>query len=195
MINIKVPVRISQYWALCSLMAFIFLFNCSVASGARPLITDCSILLTEAEIEPLSSPYLRAGIKQDLFTIPSVKVEGMKIESIVKMTSTYTSPTDPGGFHLSAPLAMQIISQIGIIHGHVLMGFSEKKAEVWMSDYSIKHRKPIRDPDNIKVELVLVESVPVRNNPDALSMTYHFTINGDAATGETKLYFDPPPNE
>ncbi len=166
-------------------------FPLALAAPSLPAISFQGTL-GPAQIEPLSSTYLGSGIKEDSFEIRSVEIAGPSIESSVRMQSFFTSPTDTGRFHLSAPLVMQILSQLGIIHGHVLMGLERKTTEVWLGEYEVRHRKPIRDPDQIHVVMNITDIGRGRSHPDQIVLTHDFDMNDGAVTGRTKLYFNPP---
>jgi hypothetical protein len=53
-------------------------------------------------------------------------------------------------------IAQEILGQLGNIHLHLAAGLKTKSREAWMRDCSFKFRKPIRDPDDIRVEMKAV---------------------------------------
>lgn len=109
--------------------------------------------LETAEIEQISSEYLRKGRQQDVWEIVSVEVMDDVLKSQVRMLSYYKSPSDAGGFHLTSFATMEFLSQLFIVYGHVLAGLTEKSQEAWMLESSISCRKAIRSSENIRVEM------------------------------------------
>ena len=118
--------------------------------------------LTLEEIAALSSLYLNEGRKKESWEILEVNVEDRILTARVRMRSTFVSPTDPGGFHLTVFSTLEFLSQLMIIHGHVLANREEKTQEGWMLECSISSRHPIRDPENIQVRMEAVSIKVVR---------------------------------
>lgn len=110
-------------------------------------------ILTPAEIERISSEYLREGRRQDIWEIVSVEVRENALTAQVRMQQYYQSPNDAGGFHLTSFATLEFLSQLFIIYGHVLGGLTEKSQEAWMMESSISCRKAIRSADDIRVEM------------------------------------------
>ena len=107
-------------------------------------------ILYANEILEISSPYLNEGRKDDVWKIEQIKVDGTQSISKVSMEKYYISDKDVG-FHLSSFSALEFLSQIFIIHHHVLSNQSQKTQEAWMMETSIKCKKAIRNPENITV--------------------------------------------
>lgn len=115
--------------------------------------TTVKKILSPAEIERVSSEYLRSGRRQDIWEIVSVEVEDQTLKAQVSMRQYYRSPNDAGGFHLTSFATLEFLSQLFIIYGHVLAGLTEKSQEAWMMESSITCRKAIRSADDIRVEM------------------------------------------
>ncbi|MBF0470300.1 MAG: hypothetical protein HQL48_02880 [Gammaproteobacteria bacterium] len=90
---------------------------------------------------------------QDCWEIASVTIEGKLLRSQIRMRSTYLSPSDNHGFHLTIFTALEFLSQLAIIYGHVWAGYEEKKREGWLLESTIAAKKSIRSSDNIMVEM------------------------------------------
>ncbi len=111
-------------------------------------------ILTASEIGRYASPYLKGGNKSDIWDITSVEIDGIMLKAGIRMNSTYASPTDINGFHLSVFSALEIMSQLQILFMHHWAGLSEKSREVWMIDCNISAFTAIRDPDGIRAEMI-----------------------------------------
>ncbi len=148
--------------------------------------------LTETEFHPLASPYLDGGIAQDRFKIKKIDIDGTKITALVDMISTYASPTDTEGFHLSSPLAEMMLAQIGIIHGSYILGYQKKETEVFMKKIEKEFKEPIRSQKNIKFEMEITASKRSRKNPSLVLITYEYKINQGSFSGKTTLAFVMP---
>lgn len=109
--------------------------------------------LTREEIERLSSPYLSGGIRKDKWEIIDVEVEDKTMVAHVRFVSTYTSPTDKGGFHLTILSTLEFLSQLMMIFVHVWAGYTEKTKEGWMIKSEIDCKRAIRDSQNIEVRM------------------------------------------
>lgn len=104
-------------------------------------------------LRPYASEFLERGTKQDAWALESVTVAGRHVTAFARMTSTYSSPTDPGGFHLSIFATLEMLSQISNVYLHLLAGYDRKTREVWMDECSIKCHAPIRDSEGITLEI------------------------------------------
>src|SRR4051794_40586356 len=96
--------------------------------------------LSRTEIETLSSPYLADGVYQDRIAIHAVRVSGSHLTATVAVTDFGISPTDRGGYHLTAPTVFRMVGQVVVIHGHALLNLTAKEVEVWVKEHSMKHR-------------------------------------------------------
>lgn len=103
-------------------------------------------------ITPLLSPYLNGGRKCEDWKIEEIIHSGNRLKSRVKMASYFVSPTDTG-FHLSNITGLEIVAQLRIIHIHLFLGLDKKSKEIWFVKGSEKCIRPIRDPENILVEM------------------------------------------
>ncbi len=110
-------------------------------------------VLSAAEIDRISSEYLRDGRRQDIWDIAAVEVDGNHLKVRIRMRQYYRSPLDAGGFHLTSFATLEFVSQLFIIFGHVRAGLTEKSQEAWMLESSISCRKAIRSPEDIQVEM------------------------------------------
>lgn len=119
--------------------------------------------LTETELGPYSSRYLREGRKAESWRIESVDIAGARCSARVSMLSTYVSPTDARGFHLTIFSTLEFLSELMIIYGHVWAGLKEKTREGWMVESTAHSVRAIRDPDRIDVEMT-VESIRRRGD-------------------------------
>lgn len=136
-------------------------------------------MLTSTDWLPLLSPYLAGGYQQDTFEIITIDIQGEQLESCVRMTSYFISPTDEGGFHLSVPMALMISGQLRIIHGHWMNNSKQKAFETFTGNFSINCLRPIRDPDNINVFMkVIAKTVkPSQSKPHLVRAKYVWEID------------------
>jgi hypothetical protein len=147
-----------------------------------------SARLGPTDIAAFISPYLTEGRRQETWRIDEVTIEGDRLEARVTMTSTYVSGTDPRGFHLTAFSALEFVSQLVIIYGHVWAGLDRKTREGWLVEASIRTAEAIRERDGIAVE-VLTKSI--RRVRDNLIGTFEFTVTdrlGGSFTGRLKAF-------
>jgi hypothetical protein len=103
-------------------------------------------------LQPLMSPYLNGGRQIERWKIKQVETNHERLRAIVEMTDFFTSPTD-SGFHLSNLTGLEIVAQLRIIHIHLHLGLKKKSKEIWFLKGSEKCITPIRDPQNIIVDL------------------------------------------
>jgi len=119
--------------------------------------------LTETELLPFASRYLHEGRKAENWRIESVDIAGADCSARVSMLSTFSSPTDSHGFHLTIFSTLEILSELMIIYAHVRAGLKEKTREGWMVESTTRSVRAIRDPDRIDVEMT-VESMRRRGD-------------------------------
>jgi hypothetical protein len=112
--------------------------------------------LSREEIDALSSVYISRGIKQEAWEITRIKFTGTMLDATVRMTSTFISPTDPDGFHLTIFCTQEILAQLANIHLHVTAGHKTKCRESWMRECHFNYRNVIRQTENIRVEMDMV---------------------------------------
>ena len=111
--------------------------------------------LNADEIKKFTSHYLTVGRKEEHWEIDNVEIEGKCITASISMKTCYVSGTDSGGFHLTIFSALEFVSQLMIIYGHIWARLDEKTQEGWMVDSRIKSSKAIRDPLNIKTSMTI----------------------------------------
>jgi len=117
------------------------------------MTTVDAIQLKPQEIRALASEYIEIGVKQDSWEIMEVEIAGESLNAEVRMCSTYVSPTDASGFHLTIFSTQEFLSQLANIYLHVWAGYRKKTRELWMRDCHITCIKPIRNPNSIQVEM------------------------------------------
>jgi len=145
--------------------------------------------LPQEHIQALYSDYLMEGFAKERFLFKEVLMDGFRASALVTMTSTAASSTDPAGFHLSTLMAISMIGQLVITHSHILCGFKRKEIEVWMRDYSIIHRRPIRDPKNIRVEIRL-EDLRKLHSSTMACLAYSISMGDRAVTAKCRAFLD-----
>jgi hypothetical protein len=116
-------------------------------------VAPTSTRLRPEEFKELLSPYLTEGRKQDSWRIDEIVVEEGRLEAEVSMRSTFSSPTDVGGFHLTIFSALEFASQLLIIYGHWHEGYARKSREAWMVESNIRAVRAIRDPNRMQVRM------------------------------------------
>jgi hypothetical protein len=149
-------------------------------------------LMSKRDVQNLNSPYLVKGLQNEEASIEELTLDSSSLSARgkMRMTSTATSPTDPEGFHLSAPMVLSMIGQLVVVAGHAFLGFQTKDVEVWVKDYSVQHRRPIRDPNSIWIDLRVSEIRPSSKSDHIVGFTYNATINDDAVQLKTSIYYD-----
>ena len=113
------------------------------------------VRLQPEEFQELLSPYLTEGRAQERWRIADVAIAGDRLLATVEMVSTYVSPTDRGGFHLTIFSSLEFLSQLLIILGHHRIGQERKTREAWMIESTARLVRAIRDPARIEVEIEL----------------------------------------
>lgn len=150
--------------------------------------------LTEAQIASLSSDYLTQGVFQDSFAIRSVDITGPQLDALIEMTHFGVSPTDLGGYHLTAPSLFRFLGQLLVIHGQVYLNLGDqKKVEVWVKEHTMKHVAPVRSPQNITVQGTIEGMRRAYSHPGMVGFKYRFLVNGGAVKGEACAFFDLTP--
>lgn len=144
--------------------------------------------LGPAELAAFASPYLTEGRRQETWRIDEATIERDRLEARVTMTSTYVSGTDPRGFHLTAFSALEFVSQLVIIYGHVWAGLDRKTREGWLLEASIRTAEAIRERDGLQVTVLTKSIRKVRDN---LIGTFEFTVAdrlGGSFSGRLKAF-------
>jgi len=111
------------------------------------------IHLRDDQIRHFYSDYLINGRRQESWLIEYVEIEDLTLKSSIRMSDIYLSGTDENKFHLTIFSALEFLSQLMIIYGHVWAGLSSKSQEGWMVDSEIRALKAIRNPHAIQVEM------------------------------------------
>lgn len=111
------------------------------------------IKLTPEQYKPISSSYFNEGRKQENWTLGDIVISGSNLSTVASMTSTYTSPTDSNGFHLSVFTALEIASQLQIIYAHNWAKLDKKNKEGWMIECSNNISAPIRNKMKMDIEM------------------------------------------
>ena len=147
--------------------------------------------LDEEKLKGLKSPYWDGGFHQETFSVRSASVMKKTIKAICTQPTFYTSPYDTK-YHLSVPILVGFIAQVGIIHAHALKGEMRKTTEALMTDFQLKIGKMIGCPTEIPVEmniLRLVTSPPKgkRKSPRTY-FEWRFSV-GEAWWGMTTIVF------
>lgn len=109
--------------------------------------------LSTEQIAAFTSHYLTQGRAQEAWEITQIDIDGKVLNAKLRMRSRYVSSTDPGGFHLTIFSTLEFLSQLTIIHAHVLAGYTSKTREGWMIESAIRSKHAIRDPENINVRM------------------------------------------
>jgi hypothetical protein len=149
--------------------------------------------LSNREIRQLSSEYLNVGAFQDSFEVKSAVVSSQYIDATVRMSSFGISLTDAGGYHLTAPTVFRMVGQLIVIHGHWLLGLEKKSIEVWVKDHYMKHRKPVRNFENIDIKIKVANPVQARGMSTMYGLEYEISIGAKAVIGNASAFFDTSP--
>ncbi len=146
--------------------------------------------LSQGEIEALSSTYLNTEIARDEFRIDAIISSKKGFSTDFSLTSFGVSPSDISGFHLSSPTLFRAIAQSSVIHLHWLLGETRKKHEIWIRDYSLSHRKPIRHWENIKVEAELVSFREFPRLKNMCRAEYRVNVENGAVLGNAIAFVE-----
>jgi hypothetical protein len=117
---------------------------------------ELALDLSREQINALSSVYIDKGIKKESWEIETISFRGTLLTARARMTSTFISPTDPDGFHLTIFCTQEILAQLANIHLHVSAGHRTKCRESWMRECTFNYRNVIRSTENIQVEMNMV---------------------------------------
>lgn len=135
-----------------------------------------SIKLRDDQIRHFYSDYLINGRRQESWSIEYVEIEGMELKSLIRMDNVYLSSTDKNKFHLTIFSALEFLSQLMIIYGHVWAGLTSKSQEGWMVDSEIRALKAIRNPHAIQVEMKMTKP---RKRGDTLICMSEYVLTDD----------------
>jgi len=135
------------------------------------------LTLSPKEYAPTSSRYLNEGRKQEGWALGDIEIDGQDLHTTARMTSTFISPTDTHGFHLSVFTALEMASQLHIIYAHAWAGLTVKTREGWMIDCSCQPKAPVRNPNEMMIHM-RVESM--RRLKENLFCTARYEITDDS---------------
>ena len=107
--------------------------------------------VTEDGYGPRSSAYLGGGYKEDDFELTNVLIGEKRVLGSVRVGSFF--PPSDGEFHLSAPMAMIWICQLGTIYTCYDNGLPRKTEEIYIRNFNVKCRKRIVELDGILLEI------------------------------------------
>lgn len=147
---------------------------------------ELQLELGGADIARLSSVYIDEGTKRDAWKIGQIKIQDHLLTATVQMRSFFVSPTDPGGFHLTIFSTQEFLAQLSNIYLHLLAGYRTKERETWMSESSIAAKSPIRNPENISVEMEFFSVKRLRESIFAKAKCRVFDAAGGLFTAELK---------
>jgi hypothetical protein len=111
--------------------------------------------LTPADLAPFESRYLHEGRKHESWRLEAMDIADRQATARVSMASTYVSPSDARGFHLTIFSTLEFLSEMMLIYAHVWAGLKEKTREGWMVESSTRSVQAIRDPERIEVAMVV----------------------------------------
>jgi acyl-coenzyme A thioesterase PaaI-like protein len=114
-----------------------------------------TVRLIAPQIDKLSSGYLRDGRRQEVWRIETIDIGDDRVVAKASMTDFYVSRTDDKGFHLSFITALEMVSQLTIVYLHYKAGLTEKSREVWVSESRNRFVRPVRNPDDIRLEMTV----------------------------------------
>ncbi len=118
--------------------------------------------LSSSQIQDISSTLLSEGRPHEKWKIDSITIDGDTLHAVVSMVSTYVSPTDANGFHLSVFTTLEFLSQLKVIYAHQWAGIGRKTQEAWMLESNVKCIKSIRDSNKINVTMNIIKAKMVK---------------------------------
>lgn len=136
-----------------------------------------SVSLGQAEIQRLSSFYLREGRRQESWEIDEISILDRELSARVSMKSFFVSGTDQHGFHLTIFSTLEFLSQLMIIYAHVWAGIEEKIREGWMVESQTRSVRAIRNPERIDVSMLVRK---IRKRGDNLYCVADYRVTDDA---------------
>jgi hypothetical protein len=121
-----------------------------------------AINLSSTQIHDISSALLSEGRTHEKWKIDTITIDGDSLHAVVSMVSTYVSPTDTNGFHLSVFTTLEFLSQLKVIYAHHWAGIEKKTQEAWMLESNVKCIKAIRDSNKINVTMKIIKAKMVK---------------------------------
>jgi hypothetical protein len=100
-------------------------------------------IYTLDELRPIMSQYLERNCMQERHTLE--ELYGCEGCLRARMYATEIGPYESHGFNLSVTVVMRWIYQLGVIYAALDKGHDRKRGPVWLRDFSIKCRRPVRD--------------------------------------------------
>lgn len=154
---------------------------------------ETSRRLEPVELEPFYAPFLMSGgMGHERIAFDWVQVAGKTVTASCHLSEYFKSPWD-FEFHLNAVTGMAMISQLAMIHGMVLCGVDRKDFEILMMDYQQTMTNLIRDRENIRLSMTVVQRTAVPagwrlQHPRTL-FKWTFTVNEGTWVGSTAAAF------
>jgi hypothetical protein len=121
-----------------------------------------AINLASTQIHDISSALLSEGRPHEKWKIDAITIDGDSLHAVVSMVSTYVSPTDTNGFHLSVFTTLEFLSQLKVIYAHHWAGIEKKTQEAWMLESNVKCIKAIRDSNKMNVTMKIIKAKMVK---------------------------------
>jgi hypothetical protein len=135
-------------------------------------------------IKNTSSTYISIGRKQEEWVINDVKVNDQSLIGDISMTKFFSQHEMNQDFHLPVFAAIEFIAQLQIIFMHHWAGMSKKTREVWILESNFKALSPIKQAENIKVE-IKIEKIKMIGDKIFCCATNHVT---DKTGGHFKVW-------
>ncbi|MES2981639.1 MAG: hypothetical protein V4727_04935 [Verrucomicrobiota bacterium] len=114
--------------------------------------------ISTSEIKEISSDLLSEGRPHEKWKINTITIDGDTLHAVISMVSTYISPTDDKGFHLSVFTTLEFLSQLKVIYYHHTSGLDKKTQEAWMIESHVRCKSSIRDADKINVTMKVLKA-------------------------------------
>lgn len=132
--------------------------------------------LSVEQIKNFSSTLISEGRPAELWEIRSVEIEGDQLNADISMVSTFNSPTDTKGFHLSIFSALEMVSQLMLIYCHHWAGYEKKTKEGWMVESHLRCKQAIRSTEKIHLAM---RCTNIRRMKDKVYSSYVTTITDE----------------
>jgi hypothetical protein len=138
-------------------------------------------ILKKKQWAPYISNYLSFGWKEDKYEITSIEYSSERITSYISLSSYFLPKT--GVYHLSIPLAFNIIAQLGIIHGCLDNNIKKKSNEIYLREIQLKCKQVINSTKDIKIEIEVIVKRSVKNGFFYIG---NISIENNSFTGKVK---------
>jgi hypothetical protein len=140
---------------------------------------------------------MSGGMGQDRIAFDWVQVAGKTVTASCHLSDYFKSPWD-FEFHLNAVTGMALISQLAMIHGMIVCGVDHKDFEILMMDYQQTMTNLIRDRENIRLSMTIVQRTVApagwRQEYPRTLFKWTFTVNDGTWVGSTAAAFPFGPN-